>query len=146
MISSRSWLVYCGTCQRIREIMIAAPWSNFDLMTSSIVCGIGGYLLFMPGMFQAVGGVYRGMARLGPEWAWAVVFLLLGGLGLITVLWCTRPRFGARLLARMGVALCLLTFALNNLSYYPPPLSAVTYVLLSVWALWGVVRTKTSDR
>lgn len=46
----------------------------------------------------------------------------------------------------MGVALCLLTFALNNLSHYPPPLSAVTYVLLSTWALWGVLRTKSHDR
>ena len=142
----REWLAYCGTCQRIREIMIHAPWSNFDLMTSVIVCGIGGYLLFMPGMFQAIGGVYGGMARLGPEWAWACVFLLCGGLGLGVVLWCVRPRFVWRLLARMGTAACLLTFALNNLSNYPPPLSAVTYVLLSMWALWGIVRTKAHDR
>ena len=98
MSHPRAWLAYCGTCQRIREIMIHAPWSNFDLMTSVIVCGIGGYLLFMPGMFQAIGGVYSGMARLGPEWAWACVFLLIGGLGLTTVLWCVRPRFIWRLL------------------------------------------------
>ena len=75
-----------------------------------------------------------------------LVLLALGWLGLMNALWCPRPRFGWRLLARMGVALCLLTFAINNLSYYPPPLSAVTYVLLSVWALWGVARTKSSDR
>ena len=146
MISSRAWLAYCGTCRRIREIMLDAPWSNFDLMTSVIVSGIGLYLLAMPGMFQAIGGVYSGMARLGPEWAWACGFLLLGGLSLMTVLWCVRPRFAWRLLARMGVALCLVTFALNNLSHFPPPLSSVTYVLLSAWALWGVVRTTSYDR
>lgn len=72
MSPPRAWLASCGTCQRIREIMLKAPWLNFDLMTSVIVCGIGFYLLLMPGMFQAIGGVYSGMARLGPEWAWAV--------------------------------------------------------------------------
>ena len=34
----------------------------------------------------------------------------------------------------------------NNLLNFPPPLSAVTYVLLSAWALWGVVRTNANDR
>lgn len=142
----RPWLGYCRTCQRIREIMLDAPWSNFDLMTGLIVSGIGLYLLVMPGMFQAVGGVYVGMARLGQEWVWASLFLSFGGLCLATVLWCVRPRFGWRLLARMGTALCLLTFALNNLSYSPPPLSSVTYVMLSAWSLWGVLRTKSRGR
>lgn len=143
---SRSWWVYCGTCQRLRAVLIEAPWSNFDLMASAITSGIGGYLLLWPGMFTQVGGVYAAMANLGPEWVWGALFLLLGGIGLLNMLWCVCPQFLWRLLARMGVAFCLLTFAINNLSYSPPPLSSVTYTLLSLWALWGVLRTKSSGR
>jgi len=66
--------------------------------------------------------------------------------GIGNTLWFVMPTFGARLLARMGVAFCLLLFAFNNLRHFPPPLSAITYVWLSLWALWGVVRTRASDR
>jgi hypothetical protein len=46
----------------------------------------------------------------------------------------------------MSVAFCLLCFALNNLLYNPPPLSTVTYLVLSIAALWGIARTKSSGR
>lgn len=139
-------LVWCGTCRRIREVLLDAPWSNFDLMASLITFWIGVYLLMSPGMFGRIGGVYQAMAALGPEWAWGGLFVALGSIGLVTVLWCVAPRFLLRLLARMGVAFCLVTFALNNLSYPTPPLSAVTYTVLSLWALWGILRTQSSGR
>lgn len=136
-----------GTIRRIQELILDAPWSNFDLMASGITAGIGGYLLAYPDMFTQVGGgVYAAMAAVAEEWVWGLMFLSLGGIGLMTVLWCVAPRFSWRLLARMAVAFCLLTFALNNLSYSPPPLSTVTYSFLSLWALWGVMRTRSSGR
>lgn len=135
-----------GTLRRIRQVMVDAPWSNFDLMSSSITFWIGAYLLLNQEMFAKVGGVYRAMANVADEWVWGALFVALGALGLMNVLWCVAPRFGWRLLARMGVAFCLLSFALNNLSYSPPPLSFVTYGFLSVWAMWGVLRTRSSGR
>ena len=140
-------LVWCGVCRRIREVLLDAPWSNFDLMASLITFWIGVYLFLSPWMFSQIGGVYAAMAEWGTEWAWGGLFMALGGVGLLTVLWCIAPKFPMRLLARMGVAFCLVTFALNNLSYHPkPPLSTVTYVFLSLWSLWGILRTQSNGR
>ena len=50
--------------------------------------------------------------------------------------------FLLRLLARMGVAFCLLSFALNNLSNYPPPISGTMYAVLAFISLWSIVRTR----
>lgn len=135
-----------GTMRRLRAVMIDAPWSSFDLLASLIVSWIGLYLWWRPDMFGHIGGVYTAFARLAPEWAWGCAFMLVGGLSLATVLWCERPRFAWRLLARMLIAFFLLLFAFNNLSHSPPPLSTITYVWLSCWALWGVVRTCPSGR
>lgn len=135
-----------GTARRVREVMTTAPWSSFDLLASLIVSWIGVYLWARPDMFGHIGGVYATFARLGPERVWGGAFLLAGSVGLATVLWCERPRFVWRLLARMLTAFCLLLFAFNNLSHSPPPLSTVTYVWLGAWALWGIVRTRPSDR
>lgn len=126
--------------------MVDAPWSSFDLMSSSITFWIGVYLLLNQDMFAQVGGVYRAMAQVVDEWVWGSLFVGLGTLGLMTVLWCVAPPFGWRLLARMGVAFCLVSFALNNLSYSPPPLSFITYSFLAIWAMWGVLRTRASGR
>ena len=146
MIHPGAGRFYCGTCRRIRDVMSSAPWSSFDLLASLIVLWIGGYLWLMPDMLWRFDGVYSTFARLAPAWAWSTGFCTAGGIGLMTVLWCVRPRFAWRLLARMSAAFCLLLFAFNNLSHFPPPLSAITYVWLSLWALWGVVRTRASDR
>ena len=146
MITSLVHMIRTRTWWRIREIMIDAPWSNFDLLASLIAMLIGGYLLLRQDLFAHVGGVYGAMAQIGPEWAWGLLFLGLGVAGLMTVLWCVCPPFLWRLLARMGTAFCLLTFAFNNLSYLPPPLSSITYGLLSAWAIWGILRTKYSGR
>ena len=138
--------IYCGTCRRIREILIEAPWSNFDLLASLITLGIGAYLLVRPDMFSQIGGVYATMAKVAPERYWGILFFMLGGSGLAMVLWCKCPPFLSRLAARMGTAFCLITFALNNLSAKPAPLSSITYTLLALWALWGIFRTRASGR
>lgn len=135
-----------STLRRIQEIMMGAPWSSFDMLASLITFWIGVYLCAAPPIFAQIGGVYASMASVASERVWGGLFLLLGSIGLATVLWCQRPRFAWRLLARMGVAFCLLTFAINNLTYSPPPLSAVTYGWLGAWALWGVLRTRASGR
>ncbi len=134
------------TVRRLRDILLEAPWSSYDLLSSSIVSGIGLYLLIYSEMFQQIGGVYLQFAAVANERVWGGLFLACGVVGVGTTLWCVQPSFGARLLARMGVAFCMLCFALNNLLYNPPPLSTVTYVLLSVFALWGILRTKASGR
>lgn len=134
------------TTRRLREILLDAPWSSYDLLSSLIVSGIGLYLLLVPNLFQGVGGVYTQFAAVANERVWGGLYLACGLVGVGNTLWCERPAFGFRLLSRMGVAFCLLCFALNNLLYRPPPLSTVTYALLSVWALWGIARTKSSGR
>jgi hypothetical protein len=110
------------------------------------VAGIGLYLLLVPSLFQCVGGVYAQFAAVASERVWGGLYLACGVVGIGNTLLCERPTFGLRLLSRMGVAFCLLCFALNNLLYKPPPLSTVTYGLLSAWALWGIARTKSSGR
>jgi hypothetical protein len=97
-------------------------------------------------MFQQIGGVYLQFASVADERVWGGLFLACGFVSVGTTIWCVRPSFGTRLLSRMGVAFCLLCFALNNLLYQPPPLSTVTYLCLSTWSLWGIVRTKASGR
>lgn len=135
-----------GTIRRLREILLDAPWSSYDLLSSAIVTGIGGYLFLVPNLFQHIGGVYAPFAAVASERVWGGLYLACGLVGVGNTLWCVMPTFGLRLLSRMGIAFCLLCFALNNLLYQPPPLSSVTYGLLSLWALWGIARTRSSGR
>lgn len=135
-----------GTVRRLRDVLISAPWSMYDLLSSLIVAGIGLYLLLYPAMFQQIGGVYAPFSGIADEWIWGWGCWTSGYFGLAVTLWCEMPSFVIRLLARMSVAFCLLCFALNNLLYNPPPLSTVTYLVLSIAALWGIVRTKSSGR
>lgn len=138
--------MYCRFCWRLREILYEAPWSSFDLITASITFWLGLDLLLSPGLFQRFAGVYQVLSRLGNERLWGCWFIVFGAFGLLNVLWLTRPPFPVRLLARMGIAFCLLSLALNNLGNVPPPASSVTYSVLSCAALWCVWRTKTSGR
>lgn len=143
---TRTFLLCCGVCRRIREVLLEAPWSILDLLFSALISGIGLYLLLRPGLFNHIGGVYSLLARLGSEWLWGWIFLGCGSFSFVICLWCVRPAFGWRLLARMAIAFCLLSFALNNLSFSPPPLSVVTYGVFSIAAILGILRTKTSGR
>lgn len=135
-----------GTCRRLRNILSDAPWSNYDLLMALITGGIGGYLLLYPTMFNQVGGVYRQMASVATEALWGWLFIGCGSFSLVVVLWCHAPAFLWRLAARMATAFCVLVLAGNNALNVPPPLSTVTYVLLSVWAVWGILRTRGSGR
>lgn len=135
-----------GTIRRLRQIALDAPWSVYDLLSSLIVLGVGVYLLVAQTMFSGVGGVYYTLASVASEGVWGATFFCCGLIGLANTLWCVRPPFSIRLLARMAVAFCLLSFAFNNLLNEPPPLSTVPYSLLSLWSVWGILRTHTSGR
>ncbi len=138
-----AFILRCRSCWRVQSILLEAPYSNFDLLSGLIVFWIGAYLLADPTIFDQI-SAYPGFARIAEELVWGACFALSGTLGLGTVLWCVRPGFLWRLLARMAVAFCLVSFALNNLCFYPPPLSTVTYLWLGAWSLLGVLRTKSN--
>ena len=139
-------LSYYRLCERFREIMHEAPWSSYDLIVSSIIFWLGVYLLMSPGLFGEFSGVYNVLSRLGDECVLGWGFLACGVAGLLNVLWMTLPPFPVRLLARMVVAFCVLSLAINNLGNRPPPASAITYSVLALAALWSVLRTKASGR
>ena len=103
---------------------------------------IGLHLLIFTDLFTRYAGVYYPMQRVMSQTQWATIFMMVGGYGLLVVLWPRRPYFILRLLARIGVAFCLLSFALNNLSSYPPPISGMMYVVLAFISLWSIVRTR----
>lgn len=146
MMGGKFLLAYCRICERFREIMHEAPWSSYDLIVSSIVFWLGVYLLMSHGLFGEFSGVYKVLSRLGDERVCGWWFLAGGVAGLLNVLWMTRPPFLVRLLARMVVAFCVLSLAINNLGNSPPPASAITYSVLALAALWSVLRTKASGR
>ncbi len=139
-------LAHCRLCERFREILYEAPWSSYDLIVSSVTFWLGIYLLMSPGLFGEFSGVYNVLARMGDESMWGWSFLACGAVGLLNVLWMTRPPFIVRLIARMVVAFCVLSLAINNFGDHPPPASTVTYSVLALAALWSVLRTKASGR
>ena len=141
------WLRFrYGTCRRLRDILAEAPWSNYDLLISLIVFGVGLYMLVCRTMFQHIGGVYAKMAQVADELTWGLLFVACGGISFAITIWCYAPGFLWRLGARMATAFCLLVLAGNNALHMPPPLSTVTYILLAIWAVWGILRTRSSGR
>ena len=144
---SGPWMFYyCRFCERLRDILYEAPWSSFDLIATCIVFWLGFYLVASDGLFQRFSGVYNTLARFGDECVWGWMFIFIGATGILNVLWISVPSFGIRLLARMGVAFCFTSLALNNLGNNPPPASAITYSVLAVAALWSVYRTKPGGK
>lgn len=138
-----NWVFYyCRLCARLRDILYEAPWSSFDLISTCVLFWIGVYLISNDSLFDKFNGVYNVLSRFGDESLWGWMFLFFGFSGMVNVLWIYIPSFGFRLLARMGVAFCFTSLALNNLGTNPPPISAITYSVLSVSALWAVYRTK----
>jgi len=131
-----------GICYRLRHLLWRAPYSIFDLAMSAGFLAMGLHLLLFPDLFSRFDGVYFPMRRVMDQAMWAWVFIGCGGYGLLLVLWPRRPRFILRLLARMAVAFCLLSFALDNLSSYPPPMSGMLYAVLAVFSIWSIVRIR----
>lgn len=127
---------------RVRNILLDAPWANYDLVVSAILVGISFYLFLSPDMFSRYEGVYSTLDRFGPPSTWGAMLLVSGCLSFIVAAWPTRPPFLMRILARMGVAFCFLSFALNNWGNTPPPVSTVTYSVLAAAAVWAVLRTR----
>lgn len=134
-------VIYCESCLRLRRIMAEAPWANYDLIVSAILVGVGGYLLAMPDMFGHY-KVYATLARFGTPALWGALFFASGLASFGVAAWPDRPSFALRLMARMMVAFCLCSVALNNLGDTPPPVSTVTYSVLALAALWAVLRTR----
>ena len=131
-----------GFCYRLRHLLWRAPYSTFDFSMSLAFVLMGGHLLMFPDLFTRFAGMYLPMQKVMSQSFWAITFLICGGYGLLIVLWPRRPLFLLRLLARMGVAFCLLSFALNNLSNSPPPISGMMYAVLAFISLWSIVRTR----
>lgn len=139
---SRMNTTYCIICARVRGILMEAPWANYDLILSFILTGVGIYMIASPGMFETYSGVYKTLARLGDERLWGATFVVFGIASFLLVAWPFRPPFLFRLLGRVGAAFCLWSFAFNNWSNSPPPISTIPYTVLAVAALIGVMRTR----
>lgn len=131
---------------RLRELVANTPQSPFDLLTSLMVLSLGAYLFAVPDLFERFGGVYHVFARWADERWWGALFAAAGAYGLVMVCHPLRPTFLPRLLARMGVAFCLVAFTINNAGNNPPPASLVTYFWLSAASVWGILRTRSDGR
>jgi len=131
MFEKRFWtLAYCRFCERLRMILLEAPWSSFDLIAASIAFWLGLYLLFKPDLFGH----------------FDKVLFSFGAIGLLNVLWFVWVSFTLQLLARMGIAFCFSCLALTNLGSDPPPASAIVYAVLALSTLWSVWRTRPRGR
>lgn len=139
---SRQQSFCLGFCNRMRHLLWRAPYSTLDFAMGIAFVLMGLHLVLFPDLFTRYAGVYFPMQRVLDQGQWAVVLISLGGYDLIIVLWPRRPHFVLRVLARMSIAFCLLSFALNNLSNYPPPISGIMYATLSAVSLWSIVRIR----
>lgn len=131
-----------GFCHRMRHLLWRAPYSTFDFTMSVTLVFMGIYLWIVDDLFTRYAGVYLPMVRVMDQSYWCVTFFCCGLYGLLIVLWPKRPLFILRILARMAIAFCLISFALNNLSSHPPPISAILYSMLSLIAIWSIIRTR----
>ncbi len=147
MMDRRLWIwAYCRFCERLRMILLEAPWSSFDLIAASIAFWLGLYLLLQPELFGHFDRVYLMLRQIGDAKTWGAMLLLFGAVGLLNVLWFTQVIFTLRLLARMGIAFCFSCLALTNLGNNPPPASAIVYAVLAISTLWSVWRTRPRGR
>lgn len=132
---------WCFWCARFREIMLDAPWSSFDLAMSIILVLRGCYLVVGFTLLEPVYTIYKPLAGIMGLWAYGWVCLIAGMIQCISVLWPVRPPFEIRLFARMGVCFCFVVFSLNQISNVPPPIGAITHLVLSGLSIWSVLRT-----
>lgn len=147
MFDPHRWsIAYCRLCERLRAILLEAPWSSFDLIAASIAFWLGLYLLIKPDLFSHFDKVYMMLKQFGDERSWGFMLVAFGAVGLLNVLWFARVSFTLQLLARMGIAFCFSCLALTNLGSDPPPASAIVYAVLALSTLWSVWRTRPRGR
>jgi len=128
-------------CARFQEIMLDAPWSSFDLAMSVILILRGTYLIAGFTLLESAYTLYKPLAGILGLWAYGWICLIAGMVQAISVLWPTRPLFECRLFARMGTCFCMVVFSLNQIANVPPPIGAITHLVLSLLSIWSVLRT-----
>lgn len=133
-----------GTGRRLQSILSDAPWSNHDLLSGLILLGIGGLLFYDPTIYTKL-RTLNFIAQSGYTSEWSGLFLFSVGYGLAVTLWCLAPPFPLRIAARMFYAFCFLTLAFSSWQFAATP-SAITFSLIALWSVWGVLRTQTSGR
>jgi len=133
-----------GTGARLSHILLEAPWSNHDLLSGLILGLIGLLLLINPELYTTL-RTLNFIAHQGYTVEWSLLFLVSGLYGLGMTLWCIAPPFWVRILARMLYAFCFLTLAFSSLQFFITP-SALTFSILAVWSIWGILRTHESGR
>lgn len=133
-----------GTYRRLHSILADAPWSNHDLLSGLILLFIGLLLFYDPEIYAKL-RTLNFIAHSGYSTQWSGLFLLSGVYGVATTLWCIAPKFWIRIPARMCYAFCFLTLAFSSFQFSTTP-SAITFSLIALWSIWGILRTKTSGR
>lgn len=134
-----------GTTRRLREIMTDAPWSNHDLLVSTILLFIGVALFIEPSITSKL----RAMTYLHETWGprnLAILFVVVGSVNLVVTLWCVSPHFYVRLISRMAGAFCLMLLAFSTCLFSPIAPPTITYLLVGLWSVWGILRTHKSGR
>ena len=119
------------------------PSVFYDIITSTIILCIGFYLLLVPELFNSYPVIYKGFRLFSSQLYWSLFFIVCGFIG-ITITLLTNKHFYVHLFSRMLISFCLLVITFNNLLLIPPPLSTVTYIILSTASLIGICRTQSN--
>lgn len=130
-----------GIFRRLREILLDAPWSSFDLI-AALVIGLLGFYFLLPFDAYALYPTYATLGTLAGEQTIGSLFLLTGVQALAVVIYCEKPPLGARLCARVAMAICFLIMLGNTVARAPPPPSLVLWGVLFAASLLGVLRTR----
>ena len=144
MSHSCFWLIRHGFGRRLYNILEEAPWSNHDLLSGLILLFIGLLLFYDPEIYAKL-RTLGFIARSGYSNQWSELFLFSGVYGLAVTLWCFAPPFWIRITARMFYAFCFLMLAFSSFQFSTTP-STITFALIALWSVWGILRTKTSGR
>lgn len=140
---TRAQSIYCEkSCLRIRRIFSEAPWANYDLIVSVILCGSGD-LFANPEMSSDYNKVYSTLDRSGSPAAGAV-FMASGIASFVMVAWPKQPPFVLRLMAGThgGRVLVVRT---NNWGTWSPPVSTVTYSVMQPLPVWRYCERAMGD-
>lgn len=134
------WVAKVG--HRIRHLLMRAPYSIFDALTSIMILWIGLHFYWFGGAYARSGGTWRPLLSWGDAPCWAVLYGGCGLVSLVITLWPRCPHFLWMLFGRMAVAFCLLLLMLSSLARNPPPVSSTVYIVLSAMAVWSILRMR----